>query len=317
MTHVSQVFGALDNGDLQLDNLSGLEDSEDENREDEVNYLRLLIFFDVTNIYNPIILYENIRFCIKIKKLIEEGLPNETFDYDSDVSSHDGTKSSIHNESSFVSNKDHSRNSSKGVRASVADTEGLFKTPMNGNGVNLHMLPNTVMGTAFNGSKKNEEGGKNGHSYTPNGNGMMEDTSREGLIRTLFPNSKSNGSVQQNQKNREHDEIEVTNPTISLLHKDHCPQNDKDGLGSGIWLSAENNSEQLKTLLEFRERQIQRSEETIATLTKDKRALNHQIGLMKTEMVRMASQQQETERHCSKSRFLCYWSRIVFFVLLC
>jgi len=230
---------------------------------------------------------------LQIKKLLEEGMPNETFDYDSDISSGNASKLSNHNCSFVPLNGNHD---SRNGEAGEISQHDVFKVPRayNGNGMNLQMLPNMILEA---GNKKPEDNDsiKNGHGTN---NGANGDGSREALIRNLFP--KSNGNSDMTQKNRENEEIEVTNPTISLLHKDHCPQNEKDGLGSNIWRSAENNTEQLKTLLEFRERQIQRAEDTIATLTKDKRALNHQIGLMKTEMVRNASRQEEIEKFSRK-----------------
>jgi septal ring factor EnvC (AmiA/AmiB activator) len=109
----------------------------------------------------------------------------------------------------------------------------------------------------------------------------------------------------ETEKGRE--EMEAKNETVSVLHKDHCPltgdgdgDNHWNGSGGGDKNQNQNQLEQLKTLCEFRERQVIRAEETIGGLSKDKRALNHQIGLMRTEMIQMKANEEELQKKISK-----------------
>ncbi|CAL8143188.1 unnamed protein product [Orchesella dallaii] len=266
MTQVSQ-FGLDNPNDIQLENLSDL--SEDENRDDE------------------------------IKKVLEEALSNETFDYDSEDSSHVGSRSSSvnHNDSnitSFLSNKDSSQIFLNGK---VNGAQNRLVS----NGMNLNMLPNAIAESPGNYTYPLNINEKNGSSNSAiNGHGQLK-VNGSILNGASVPNStkpkKQVTIVEMVQKNRENEEIEDSNPTISLLHQNHCPRNENGGHVDGeLWLASENKEEQMKTLLNIRERQIHRGEEEIVKLQKDKRSLNHQIGLMKTEMVQMKSQQEDAEK---------------------
>lgn len=180
------------------------------------------------------------------------------------------------------------------------------------NGLNLNMLPNSILDgseTQHNVYRKNVNGKVDSHSLAPtvNGHGVLYGNLLNGngsgiLTQPGSSKPKKTVTIVENiQKNREEEEIEEANPTISLLHQQHCPRNENGShLNSDMWLAAENKDEQIKTLLEVRERQINRSEEEVAKLQKDKRSLNHQIGLMKTEMVQMKSQHDEADKFARK-----------------
>ncbi|ODM99223.1 hypothetical protein Ocin01_07442 [Orchesella cincta] len=270
MTQVSQ-FGLDNPNDIQLENLSDL--SEDENREDE------------------------------IKKVLE-ALSNETFDYDSEDSSHVGSRSSSvnHNGSnatSFLSNKEESQIFVNGKVNGLNNNGGLL------NGVNLNMLPNAIGESPGIGNYAYPMNinTKTGNMNTAiNGQLKVNGSILNGNSASAVPNptkpKKQVTIVEMVQKNRDAEEMEESNPTISLLHKDHCPRNNENGghVDGEMWLAAENKEEQMKTLLNIRERQIHRGEEEIVKLQKDKRSLNHQIGLMKTEMVQIKSQQEDAEK---------------------
>jgi len=216
------------------------------------------------------------------------------------------------NNASFLSNKEASQIFMNGKVNGVNNNGGIL------NSVNLNMLPNVISSDT-----------PGNYVYPLNINGRMASSTNAAVNGQLkVHGSILNGSSEPNlpkpkkqvtiveriQKNREDDEIEESNPTISLLHKEHCPQNG-DHVDGEMWLAAENNEEQMKTLLSIRERQIHRGEEQISKLQKDKRSLNHQIGLMKTEMVQMKSQQDDAEKFARKTQFFCLCNnrRILFF----
>ena len=135
-------------------------------------------------------------------------------------------------------------------------------------------------------------------------NGVIMANSLERIPNQLVPKEMDNAL--NGGENGSPAQIEESNETVSLIHKTHCPQLTNGGGGGDTngnddnWTSTPvNKMEQLQTLNSYRERQIARSEETIASLTKDKRALNHQIGLMRTEMIEMQSSYTDVEKAMS------------------
>lgn len=112
---------------------------------------------------------------------------------------------------------------------------------------------------------------------------------------------------------------DLKDSSVSAIHKKHCPQlgngdnnncgddssSSNNGNGNGnSFTSTTNKMEHLERLNSYRERQLARAEETIATLTKDKRALNHQIGLTRTEMIQMKAAYSDLEKALGKVVFL-------------
>jgi len=113
----------------------------------------------------------------------------------------------------------------------------------------------------------------------------------------------TNGFSKNGHSKKDGDEHEINGNNnenghpVSFMHKQHCPQTEKNGgLGDNILLESQSTIEQVKALCEFRERQVQRGEETISALQKDKRALNHHIGLMKSELFQLKTNSEELEK---------------------
>jgi len=85
----------------------------------------------------------------------------------------------------------------------------------------------------------------------------------------------------------------------SLFHRTHCPavNGDTNGNYETTWSSEGVEAlEELKTLAEFRERQVQRVEDQLQTISKEKRALAHKLALLKTEVLEMKSTEDELRR---------------------
>lgn len=222
-----------------------------------------------------------------------------------------------------MSGKDTSRVSGNGdMGAHIMNGNGAYTQTNNyapvPNGINLNLLPNSIMNVSENLMYPININGKLGsQNPSPIGNGhnqlngnLVNGNGNSGIL-IQHPSSsgrpKKQVTIIENiQKNREEEEIEESNPTISLLHQQHCPRYDNNGSGvdKDMWVAATSKDEQTKMMLELRERQIQRAEEEIQKLQKDKRSLNHQIGLMKTEMVHMKSQMEDGEKVSSNNMLL-------------
>jgi len=121
-----------------------------------------------------------------------------------------------------------------------------------------------------------------------NGNGHIIPRERIGTL---------NGGGDGHGREKGGEEMEAKNDTVSMLHQTRCPQTgDNHWLGSGDEQEQEQTWEQLKKICEYRERQVIRAEENIQELSKDKRALHHQIGVMRTEMIHVKSAEEETKK---------------------
>lgn len=90
--------------------------------------------------------------------------------------------------------------------------------------------------------------------------------------------------------------------SVSFFHGNHCPGERGTGDPNGNY---DNRSwtcegaeavEELKTLAEFRERQVNRAEEQIELLGKEKRALTHQVALMRMELLAMKATEEESQK---------------------
>lgn len=237
-----------------------------------------------------------------------------SFDFDDsdNFSDNDSRSSSVnHNQNNnsgvgFLSNHETSQEAMKKAGAQMNGSYCSRNSSFTNRGMNLNMLPNSVMDSSdnlvypmsMNGNVHSPDFGTvlrgqaklNGNFI--NGNGTS--------LSTTKPN-KQVTFVENYQKNRDQEELEESNPTISQIHQQHCPRTENgDHLSKDILATMNNKDEQLQALLETRQRQLERSEEEVLKLQKDKRSLSHQVGLMKTEMNHMRSQQDEALKLLSK-----------------
>lgn len=182
------------------------------------------------------------------------------------------------------------------------------------NGVNFNMIPNTIadvssenpvyplnvngnssspnygVATALNGNIK-----LNGNLLHGNGTSPHTNTSKPKKQVTI---------VESYQKNRSEDEMEESNATISLLHRQHCPRKENGphngNLNNEMLLAAENKEEHMQLLLDTKTRQLERNEEEVLKLQKDKRSLQHENGLFKTHLKQMENQQADIQQAFGK-----------------
>lgn len=227
--------------------------------------------------------------CLQIKQLLTEAFSNETFDDDSSETSYADTS---HRERQRLSGSENGL--TKLVQSSDSNNTG------NRDGGHYFRNLNTNGGTYRNGSLGSFFNGIGvGSEDVEVLNGNLNGASNKKV--RFHSNSEQNLNIfrKGRQSDRGDDEIEVQNETVSMLHQKHCPQNGHNGSGEGSEIGEK--LEQLQALLELREKRIKKLEEEAEVYAKDKRSLNHQVGLMKTEMIQMKNAGDELQRVIGKS----------------
>lgn len=250
---------------------------------------------------NDLVSYSNLQ----IRQRLQDNLPEFSFGDDaSDCSDNESRCSSVNqnNNSNYGFHPDIGRrelstkHNGTSLNGSYASSNGSFH-----NGLNLNELPNSIMDHAENVVYPN-----NGNGYSPSFTSILAGHGRlnGNLVNGAAKPKKQVTILEHYQNNRGHDEIEASNPTISLLHQEHCPQGENGGRVDSDYnqeeISNEDKMQSMNVLLETRQRQLDRSQEEVMKLQKDKRSLNHEVGLMKTEINNMKRQNEEVSNLLSE-----------------
>ncbi|CAG7786799.1 unnamed protein product [Allacma fusca] len=133
--------------------------------------------------------------------------------------------------------------------------------------------------------------GINGRKYDD------DDVISFGLPRKVRFENIPEESIQGSKLNEEDQQVQVQPSTLSFLHQGHCPRPPApiDKINNGTKQNHED-FDKLYAIIDFREKQVQQFEQDAEAYAKDKRSLNHQIGLMKTEMNQMKIHNDELEK---------------------